>query len=239
MCGEAAGMSLRLLALVCASAVLTAPAVAAQRSFTVTGFERVRVDGPFRVRLATGVAPFARATGSPAALNGVSIEVQGQTLVVRRNPGSWGGYPGESPGPVEIEVGTHELSRAWLNGAGSLAIDKVKGQTFELTIQGPGSVAVGQLAVDEIKAGLSGTGSAVIGGQAAHVTAIVRGTSTFDGYALKAKDAKIGAEGTAVVKLTATGTAKVDSLGTATVELAGRPSCIVRAVGSATVSGCR
>lgn len=227
-----------LAALAIAAAALAVPANAATRSFTATGFDRIRVEGPFMVRLKTGVAPLASASGSPTALNGVSIDVQGQTLVVRKNPGSWGGYPGESPGPVEITVGTHELSKAWLNGAGNLVIDKVKGQTFDLAIEGPGSIAVGRMTVDHLKVGLSGSGSAVIGGTAAEVTAIVRGTSTFDGSGLTAKNAKIGAEGTAVVKLIATGTAKVDSLGTAMVELAGRPDCTVRAVGSAIVSGC-
>ena len=232
-------MSLRLLAFACAALALAAPAAAAQRSFTVTGFDRIRVDGPFRVRLTTGVAPFARATGSSAALNGVSVEVQGRTLVVRKNPGSWGGYPGESPGPVDIIVGTHELSTAWVNGAGSLAIDKIKGQSFDLSVQGPGSIAVAKLSVDRLKAGLSGSGSAVLAGTAAIVTAIVRGTSSLDASDLTAKDATVGAEGVAVVKLTATNTAKVDTQGTATVDLRGRPACTVRALGSAVVSGCR
>ena len=229
----------RLLAFACAALALAAPAGAAERNFSVTGFDRIRVDGPFRVRLKTGVAPFARASGSPAAINGVSIEVQGRTLVVRKNPGNWGGYPGESPGPVEIAVGTHELSTVWVNGAGSLAIDKVKGLSFDLSLQGPGSLAIDQIAVDRLKAGLSGSGSAVLGGKAAQVTAIVRGTSSLDAAGLTVKDATIGAEGTTVVKLTATGTAKVDTQGLATVELAGRPACTVRAVGSAVVSGCR
>jgi hypothetical protein len=232
-------MSLRLLSIACAGIAAAAPAAAAQRSFTVTGFDRIRIDGPFMVRLTTGVAPFAKATGSAAALNGVSIDVQGQTLVVRKNPGSWGGYPGASAGPVEISLGTHDLTKSWLNGAGSLAIDKVKGQSFDLSIQGPGSIAIGRLAVDRLNAGLSGTGSAVIGGSAAEIKAVVRGTSSFDGSGLTAKDATIGAEGTAVVKLNVTGRAKVDSLGTATVELSGRPACTVRAIGSASVSGCR
>lgn len=232
-------MNVRLPALALATLALASQAAAADRNFTVTGFDRIRIDGPFMVRVATGVAPSAKATGSPAAINGVSVEVQGQTLVVRKSPGNWGGFPGESPGPVEISVGTHELSKAWLNGAGRLAIDKVKGQTFELAVQGPGSISVGRLSVDQLKAGLSGSGSAAVGGTAAMVTAIARGTSTFDGSGLTAKDVTIGADGGSVVRLTATNTAKIDSLGTAMVELSGGPACTIRAVGSAVVSGCR
>src|SRR5215212_1252617 len=97
-------LSAALLAL-----TLAVPASAATRNFGVSGFEKIRVDGPFKVRLSTGVAPFAQASGSAAALDRVSLEVRGNTLVVQTSASSWGGYPGQQGGPVEITVGTHEL----------------------------------------------------------------------------------------------------------------------------------
>src|SRR4051812_46928137 len=105
---------------------LAAPAAADTRNFGITSFDKVRVDGPFKVTLTTGVAPFARATGSGAAIDRVAIEVRGNILVVHNNASSWGGYPGRDSGPVEIILGTHDLSSAWLNGSGSLSINKVK-----------------------------------------------------------------------------------------------------------------
>ena len=63
---------------------VAAPAPAATRNFGVTGFDRIRVDGPYKVRLATGIAPFAKASGSMAALDRVAIEVQGRTLKIGR-----------------------------------------------------------------------------------------------------------------------------------------------------------
>src|SRR4051794_19421853 len=109
--GETVRMRSLLIAIIAASA-LASPARAATRNFGITGFEKIRVDGPFKVTLATGVAPFAQATGAPRALDRVSIEVRGNTLVVHNNMDSWGGYPGESAGPVEIALGTHDLSSA-------------------------------------------------------------------------------------------------------------------------------
>jgi len=53
---------------------VSAPSEAATRNFGVSGFDRVRVDGPYRVTLTTGVAPFATASGSATALDAVSIE---------------------------------------------------------------------------------------------------------------------------------------------------------------------
>ena len=77
--------------------------------------------------------------GPPASLDGLSIVVEGRTLIVRAGSGGWGGYPGEGRGPVTIELGTHDLGTAWINGAGALLIDRVKGLSFDLAIQGVGS----------------------------------------------------------------------------------------------------
>ena len=219
------------------------PAAAAppitQRNYSVTSFDRVRVDGPYEVRLQTAVAPYARARGAQAALDGVSLKVEGRTLVVRPSSGGWGGYPGENRGPVTIEVGTHELSTAWLNGAGSLIVDKVKGLGFDLAIQGAGSVRIDSADVDQMKLGISGAGSARLSGRAASMTATVRGTSSLDAEGLSVKDAVIGAEGPAIVRATVTNAAKVDAIGLAAVTLGGSPSCTVNARGSASVAGCR
>lgn len=216
-----------------------APAPAAERSFSITGFDRIRVEGPFRVKLTTGVAPFARASGSAAAIDTVALEVQGRTLVVHPNRSSWGGYPGEPTGPVEIAVGTHELSAAWLNGAGTLDIDKVKGLTFDLSVQGSGGATIAQANVDQLKIGMSGAASATIAGTASKVAVVVRGTSNLDAAGLMVKDATVGAEGPSVVLMTASGEVTVDAKGVAAVEFAGSPACTVRAAGSATVSGCK
>ena len=215
-----------------------APAPAAERNYTVTGFDRIRVDGPYRVRLSTGVAPFARASGSAQAIDGVDIGVQGRTLIVRPNPSSWGGYPGKPAGPIEIIVGTHDLSAAFLNGAGGLAIDSVKGLSFELSVQGTGGIVIGRVSVDQLKVGISGSGSSTLAGAAPKLTAIVRGSSQLDATALKVKDATLGADGPAVIRALVTNSAKVDAKGTAQVEVAGSPACSAKAEGSATIIGC-
>ena len=217
-----------------------APATAAERNFGVSGFDRVRVDGDYKVTLTVGTAPFARARGSMRALDPVVVVVEGRTLIVRSNrSASWGGYPGESAGPVEVLVGTHELTAAFVNGAGSLAINKVRGLKFEASAQGAGAIAIDRVEVDSFQLGLAGAASAKLAGKVGKLTALVRGSSALDGEGLVVKDAVIGAQGPAIVKLTATGTAKVDAQGVAAVTLGGKPSCIVNTKGSASVSGCR
>lgn len=218
----------------------TSAASAADRNFGVSGFDRIRVDGDYKVVLTVGAPPFARASGSMRALDPVDIIVEGRTLVVRtKSSAAWGGYPGESAGPVEVTVGTHELSAAFVNGAGSLSINKVRGLKFEASAQGAGAITIDRVEVDQLQLGLAGAASAKLAGTAIKLTATVRGSSSLDGEALVVKDAVIGAQGPAIVRLTATGTAKVDAMGVAAVTLTGKPSCIVTTKGSASVSGCR
>ena len=229
-----------LAAFLSSAALAPTAAHAATRNFGVSGFDRVRVDGDYKVTLTVGVAPFAKAIGSARALDPVVVVVEGRTLIVRANrSASWGGYPGESTGPVEVLIGTHELTAAFVNGAGSLNINQVRGFKFEASAQGAGSISIGAVEVDQFQLGLAGAASARLAGKALKMTAMIRGSSALDGEALIVKDAVIGAQGPAIVKLTATQTAKVDAIGVAAVTLIGKPSCIVTTKGSASVSGCR
>ena len=227
------------ICILAAITLLASPAGAATRNFGVDGFDRIRVDGPYKVRLTTGMAPFARVTGSPAAIDRVAIDTQGRTLVVHVSRSSWGGYPGAAPGPVEISVGSHELSAAWVNGSGSLDIDRIKGLKFELAVQGSGSTTIAEADVDELRITLFGNASASVAGRAAKLSASQRGITSFNAPGLAAKDATIASEGGSTTSAAVSNSAKITATGTSTVTLTGDPSCTVRANGSATVSGCR
>lgn len=238
MMGE--GVPMRTFLILAAGlAAVSAPAAAANRNFGITGFTKVRVDGPFRVRLGTGIAPFARASGSPAALDRVAIDVRGDTLVVHSNLSSSDSYSGKDSGPVEISLGTHELTAAWLNGSGTMVIDHAKGLKFDFSVQGSGAGEISDVAVDQLSVSVVGTASARLAGSAGKLTAVIRGVSSLDAAALRSKDATLGAEGAATIAATITNSVTVDASGPATVRLSGRPSCTLRVKGSADVSGCK
>jgi hypothetical protein len=219
--------------------MIAAPLSAATRNFGITSFEKVRIDGPYKVTLATGVAPFAKASGSQAALDGLSIDVRGDTLVVHNNLDSWGGYPGKDVGPVEISLGTHDLSAAWLNGSGVLSIDRVKGLSFALSVQGSGAGSIDSANVDQLNVSVVGSASARLAGEADKVTAVIRGISSLDAAGLSTKDATLGADGAATIAADISDSVTIDANGPATVRITGGPACTLRVNGSASVSGCR
>jgi hypothetical protein len=227
-----------LLALLAATAVAS-PACGATRNFAITSFTKVRVEGPYKITLTTGVPPFARASGSATALDRIAIETSGDTLVVRADPNAWGGYPGEDPGPVEVSIGTHDLSNVTLTGAGSLAINRVQGLSFGLSLLGSGAVEIDDVAADQMQVGIAGTASARLKGRANHLAATLRGLSSLDAANLDSHDAEITADGSATVTASATNTARVEASGPATIRLSGRPSCTLKVAGSASVTGCR
>lgn len=224
---------------VSALAVVASPASAGTRSFGITDYTKVRVEGPYKVTLTTGVPPFAKASGSAAALDRVAIEVRGDTLVIRADPNAWGGYPGQDPGPVEVSIGTHDLSSATLIGAGSLGIDKVKGLSFALSVQGSGAAQIAKVAADQLDVTLAGSASARLAGNAKKLNAGVRGIAALDATKLSATDLHVSAQGSATIDAIAANTAQVDATGPATIRLAGHPSCELHVSGSTNVSGCK
>ena len=123
----------RLLLVLLAFLVCGAPVAAAERTYSVTDFERVVVEGPYIVRLAIGRPTAARASGSQAALDRVLIEVTGQTLRIRRNRHYWGGNPGAQEGPLTIELSTRILRSARLVGPARLEVTMQPGEVRSWT----------------------------------------------------------------------------------------------------------
>lgn len=210
-------------------------ASAAERGYSVTDFDRIRVDGPYRVTLATGRSPGARAFGSAGAIDALSVEVQGRTLVVRRGGQTWGGYPGQSAGPVELWLTGYGLRSAVLNGAGSLSVDRLRGQSINLAVSGSGLLTVGAVEADRLTLAVAGNGRMQVAGKAAAARIVVRGTGAIDARELLVKDAEVAADGPGDIALAASGTAAVASSGAGTIVVTGNAACTVKATGSGEV----
>ena len=171
-----------LLAL--AALAIAAPAQAATRNFGIDSFDKIRVDGPYTVTVTTGVAPFARASGKPGALDGVTVNVEGHTLVVRASLVIVGRL---SRGKRRIgrDRDRHPRARRRLaQRCRRLKINRIKGLLFQLSIQGSGTVSIDRADVDQMNIGIGGAASATIAGRVAKLTAVVRGMSALDAAAL-------------------------------------------------------
>jgi len=212
-----------------------APAAAAERSYPVTDFDRVQVDGPYDVVLTTGAGSAARASGSEAALERVTIEVQSGILKIRPNRSGWGGYPGANAGPVRVALSTRQLRAATVIGGGMLLVDRVAGLRADLSLSGSGRIAVRRVDADTLMLGLIGSGRIEAAGSAKQVRATIQGSGGLDAPALVADDLVLNAETAGPVMIAARRTARVKAGGSGNVEVSGPAACTVTATGTGRV----
>jgi hypothetical protein len=220
--------------LLLAALLLSAPAHAATRSFTVTSFDRVRVAGPFKVDLRIGTSTSARAEGSPAALNRLKVGVQGSTLVIDLDR-TYAGLMGAETAPVSLSVSTPSLTGAALTGSGALTIDRVKARLFSLNVSGSGDVAIGSLIADQATVAVAGPGRATIAGKVGSVRASLQGSGAIEAAGLDVADLDLSFTGSGKARLAASRTAKIFAAGSGDVIVTGDPACTVRAQGSGEV----
>lgn len=219
------------LCALCALAVAAIPAGAADRRHPVTDFERVSIEGPYRVRLITGAPSAALVSGSQAAIGRVTVEVQGRTLRIRPSREGWGSG-GVSDGPVDIELRTRILRGASVNGPGSLAVDRASGMRLDLNVGGSGRISVAAVESDLLSVTLVGAGRVAVGGKAKDLRAVVQGSGDLDAAGLQAERADITSDSAGSISVAVRDTAKVTASGIGDILVAGKPACTVRGLGA-------
>lgn len=223
--------ALALLALLSA-----APAVAADRPYPVADFDRLVVEGPYRVHLVVGRATTARANGTREGLDRVSIETNGQTLRIRPQRNVWGADTGADPGPVTIELTTRMLRSARLLGPATLDVEGAGGLNVDFMIQGSGTLRATRVAADALSLGLLGAGSLEIAGTAKTLRGQFQGTGSVAAANLAADAATITANTAGNIALQVNGRAEITAYGVGAVVISGRPACVLSGPGAAQVS---
>lgn len=214
---------------------LAIPASAADRRYAIADFDRIVVEGPYEVRLTVGRASSAAASGSPQALDAVSIDVQGTILRVRRNRNAWTAAP-NAGAPVIVTLTTRNLRSARLAGAGRLDLAGARGLRVELAVDGGGRLTATGLAADNLALALRGAGTLIVAGTAKQLAVEVQGAGSLDGAGLTADDATVAASTSGEVSLTVRRTATITANGLGSVTITGNPVCTVRGPAAGAVS---
>lgn len=218
---------LALLAL----AAATPAAAQDQRRFVVTGFDRVRVDGAFDVRVTTQGPPGATAEGPDAATDALDIRVEGTTLIVRAVPNVSGERGTSSSGAVIVRLTTQDLRGATVIGGGKLEIvGPLKAQRLDVQVTGSGALSATGIATDQVNAVLLGSGTMTLGGHTARLRLSESGSGALDAAALTGDDLVLRLDGPGNVQARARYTADVLTTGVGAASVAGSPACRVKAV---------
>jgi Putative auto-transporter adhesin, head GIN domain len=211
-------------------------AMAAERGYSTTDFSKIRVEGNYIVTVATGKSGSARSIGSAKALEGVSVEVQSRTLVIKALRFGWGSSTEGNPGPVTIKVTAHDLETAILSGSGSLTIDKMRGARVSVFNAGSSTLTVEKIEADRIDVSNSGSGTVQLSGSALTGQMTVNGSASLNAPSLLVGDLILTSQTSGRVQLSARRSAKVTSGGAGTVEIGGKLACTVNNVGAGIVS---
>jgi hypothetical protein len=219
-----------LLVSLCLIGALPAAAHAAERVYAVSSFERLRVDGPFRVIVTTGVSPGGKAEGDPAATDQIDMRVEGTTLILRSGSGGWSERPaGSGGGTPLIRLATPMLRAATMFGGGDVTINgKMRAQSVELSMTGSGTMRADGVDADQFVGTVTGSGTMTVAGRAAKVRLSTNGPSRMAAGALVAGDLTVRTDGNGEMIAQARYTAVIASAGVGSVTIYGTPTCTVR-----------
>lgn len=210
--------------------LIATPALAAERTFPTGSFERVRVEGPFRVRIATGGSPGAKASADQGTLDRLSIEVSGATLTVRMGGGGWAERPRLARATVPvITLSTPRLAALAISAGAEVEAGTMRASRVDLTVTGPGRLAVARVEADQLIATTVGSGTMAVAGKASTARLSLNGSGAIAAPGLVADAALVRLEGPGEISVHARYSAQVTSNGLGKVTVAGTPRCIVTA----------
>ncbi|UZK69107.1 DUF2807 domain-containing protein [Sphingomonas sp. S1-29] len=204
----------------------------AQRSFTLSGFDKVDLAGPDNVRVMTGSAFSVRAEGPQDVIDKLKLEVVDGTLRVGRERSSnwkWGRNP-----RATVTVTLPNATGASVSGAGGLTLDRGTGD-FTATISGAGDLAVGRIDGGNVTLKLSGTGDIAAAGVARTLNASVSGAGSIRAEELVARQGKVSLSGVGDVAVRIDGPAQVSVSGVGSARLGPNSVCTTRKSGVGSV----
>ncbi|MEG3163630.1 DUF2807 domain-containing protein [Sphingomonas sp. PB2P19] len=213
-----------------------AAAPAATRTVSVGSFERIRIDGPFEVRVQTGRSPGATITGDVHATDEVQVRVTGSTLVVAQGTNGWGEQAGAAKGPIVVTLSTPNLVSAVVVAGGRLTISGMKAMRVDLSVSGAGSLSLAKADTDQLNATVLGTGQMTVGGRAARARLTTSGPGVIDASTLAVRDLTVVLDGVGETKAMASGSAQVTNTGLGMVTVTGPAQCLVKAPAGGPVS---
>ena len=207
------------------------PAAAADRSYTVTSFDRVRVEGPFDVRLTVANAgASAKASGDPEVLTNLDIQVQGTTLIVRKGANGWSERGKTGGAAPVITLVSSSLRTATVIGGGKLAVGgTIRSQRLDFQVNGTGSIDARGIATDELYVGLVGAGNVALAGKSGRAQLQTNGSGTIMAMPLTVNDLIVRLDGTSETQVSARFTADLTSTGLGRIVVAGGAKCTAKA----------
>ena len=210
-------------------------AVAATRTYIVTDYDSIRVEGPLEVTVQTGRGASARGEGDRAALDALQLTVSARILTVRFRSSVAGAPVQGDRGAVRLTLTAPTLRRVQLTGSGLLRADGLARGGAQISTLGSGRVEISGIDSDDLELAQRGAGSAALSGRTRNAQIRLSGNGSLDARDLQVTDLDLAIDGAATAEASAERTAKVMLVGSGSATVIGRPACTVRQAGSGIV----
>ena len=209
--------------------MVASPAAAAERTWPVASFSRLRVEGPVAVEVATG-SPRAQATADDrTTLARMTVQLDGETLLVR--------LPDTADAPrARVVLATPRLTALLHRGIGDVAVARLTGERVDVASTGGGAVSVAGVDAPMLAATLVGEGELKLAGRAARARLALNGPGLLDAASLVVDETDVSLVGDGELRGAARYGARVRAVGKGRVAVTGPMPCGVRASGGATVA---
>lgn len=199
-----------------------------EKQRALAAFTKLRIDGPFDVRLTQGSSDQATVQADDNIEPLVETVVEGDTLVVRMKRDA--GFTTRLAPAVRVSART--LQAITIHGSGDLSMDSFKGDTLGLTIIGSGDAHFGLVEVKDLTVNISGSGDVRLAGRAEQQSWIISGSGDIDARALSGRSAKVNLSGSGDVSLGVTEQLDAQLSGSGDLSYAGRPQLRQSVTGS-------
>lgn len=202
--------------------------VKVEKQRALTAFTKLRIDGPFDVKLAQGSSDQATVQADDNIEPLVETVVEGDTLVVRLKRDA--GFTTRMAPAVRVSART--LQAIAIHGSGDLSMDSFKGDTLGLSVIGSGDAHFGLVEVRELTVSISGSGDVRLAGRADQQNWSISGSGDVDARALSGRSAKVALSGSGDASLGVTEQLDVQLSGSGDLSYAGRPQLRQSVTGS-------
>ncbi len=222
--------------LLSAMLLLSSAAQAAERKFSLFGFDDIRIGNGVDVVLTSGKGPSARAEGETRELlDRVSLQKNGKQLIVSVRPKSLSGDVYDADAPVTLYLSSHAITSISHLGSGLVELDRLSGRTPRVRLGGFGTLRIDSVDADRLDVAMTGGGQVVMTGKARDARVELQGASMFESPDLSVEKLTLVQRGPASSHMAVKREANITNNGTGRIKIAGKPNCIVRTDGAADI----
>ena len=193
--------------------------VKVEKARVLGAFTKLRIDGPFDVKLTQAGSDQATIVADDNLEPLVETVVESDTLVVRMRRDT--GFTTRLAPTVRIDV--RALQAVAIHGSGDLTVERFKGDGLGLNVIGSGDVHFGLVELKDLSVSISGSGDVRMAGRAEQQSWKISGSGDVDARSLTGRAARVELNGSGDVAIGVTEQLDAQLSGSGDLSYAGRP----------------